>query len=83
MYFSGSKTSYTSRGNIFVHVVERRNPSGCETLKDKKHRIVCYLCEMVMQLCLRPSDNISSDPGCEAFALVYDKGYDDVNMYLA
>jgi hypothetical protein len=30
-----SKTSYTSRGNSFVRVVERRNPSGCETLKDK------------------------------------------------
>jgi hypothetical protein len=38
---------------------------------------------MVMHLCLRPSDNISSNPGCEAFALVYDKGYDDVDMYLA
>lgn len=35
-----------------------------------------------MQLCLRPSDNISSNPGCEAFALVYDKGYDDVDMNL-
>lgn len=63
--------------------LERRKPSGCETLKDKKHRIVCYLCEMVMQMCLRPSDNISSNPGCEAFALVYDKGYDDVDMNLA
>lgn len=49
-------------------------------MEDKKHRLICYLFETRLQLCLSPFDNISQNPGCESFALVWDGGYEDVDM---
>jgi len=52
--------------------LDRRKPKGCETLEDKKHRLLCYLFETTLQMCLNPFDNISENPGCEAFCSVWD-----------
>jgi len=63
-----------------LHFLDARKPIGCRTLEDKKHRLICYLFETTLQLCLSPFDNISQNPGCESFALVWDGGYEDVDM---
>ena len=63
-----------------ITMLNKRRPSGCKTLSDKKHRLVCYLFESTLQMCLSPSDNLSQNPGCEAFSHVWDEGYEEINM---
>ena len=63
-----------------ITMLKKRRPSGCKTLSDKKHRSVCYLFESTMQMRLSPSDNLSQNPGCEAFSHVWDEGYEEINM---
>ena len=35
-----------------ITMLNKRRPSGCKTISDKKHRLVCYLFESTMQMCL-------------------------------
>ena len=63
-----------------ITMLNKRRPSGCKTLSDKKHRLVCYLFESTMQMCLSPTNNLSQNPGCEAFSHVWDEGYEEINM---
>ena len=66
-----------------LRFLDERKPKGKQLLQ-KKHRLVCYLFETTLQLCLSPVDNISSNPGCETFAMVWDEGFAsmDVDAYL-
>ena len=57
-----------------ITMFNKRRPSGCKTLSDKKHRLVCYLFESTMQMCLSPSGNLSQNPGYEAFSMFGMKG---------
>ena len=46
----------------------------CTTIEDKKRRLVCYLLETTIQLCLTPDDDLSENPRCECFSMVHDCG---------
>lgn len=35
-----------------VHYLERKNVKGSNTLEHKKYRLVCYMFETIVQLCL-------------------------------
>ena len=50
-----------------IQYLERKNVRGCNTPEDKKHRLVCYMFETILQLCLDKNDNVSQNPGCESF----------------
>ena len=50
-----------------ITMLNKRRPSGCRTLGDKKHQLVCYLFESTMQI-------------CEEFSHVWDEGYEEINM---
>ena len=39
--------------------------SRAMTIKDRKYRHLCYLCELAYGVCIAPKYNISSNPGCE------------------
>jgi len=46
-------------------------------LSDKKHRLICYFFESIVQMLLSPLGNILCNPGCESFSLIFDEGYDN------
>ncbi|GFH54008.1 hypothetical protein CTEN210_10484 [Chaetoceros tenuissimus] len=54
-----------------VHYLDRKNVRGSNTLEHKKHRLVCYLFETIVQLCLDANMNVSQNPGCETFCGVW------------
>ena len=45
------------------------------SLEHKKHRMVCYLLETALELCLEPRRNVSSSLGFESFIIKINKGF--------
>ncbi len=45
------------------------------TLEYKKHRMVCYLFETALELCLEPKHNVSSSLGFESFIIKINNGF--------
>ena len=41
----------------------------------KKHRMICYLLETALELCLEPKHNVSSSLGFECFVIKINKGF--------
>lgn len=50
-----------------LNYLENKNATGCNAMLDEKHRLVCYLFETALGLCLCPLDNVSENAGCECF----------------
>ena len=59
-----------------INYLNERKPKGCVSIEDKKHRLLCYFFESSIQTMLSPLNNVSRNPGCETFSLVFDEGYD-------
>ena len=52
----------------YLHTEERLKQNRSElTLEKKKDRMVVYLFETVLALCIKEADNISSNPSFELF----------------
>ena len=50
---------------------------GWSALACKKHRLICYFFESLMQTLLSLLSNVSQNPKCETFLLVCDKDYNN------
>ena len=50
-----------------LNYLENKNTTGCNTMLDKKHRLICCSFETSLGLCLYPLDNVLENPGCECF----------------
>jgi len=50
---------------------------GDRDLKDKKHRMVCYFFETILEFCIAPRDNVSKSLGFETFILKINSGADE------
>ena len=46
-----------------------------KSLQYKKHRLVCYLFETVLALCIAPDENVSSSLGFESFFMKIIDGF--------
>ena len=58
------------------HTVERLKANRADmTLEKKKERMVVYLFETVLGLCIKESDNVSSNPSFELFNGRFGGGY--------
>ena len=64
--------------NIVAYLDTRQR---ARTLGYKKHRMVCYLLETALELCLEPKHNVSSSLGFESFIIKINKGFggDELN----
>ncbi len=65
--------------NIVAYLDTRQR---VRTLGYKKHRMVCYLLETALELCLEPKHNVSSSLGFESFIIKINKGFggDEMNV---
>ena len=56
-----------------VNCLSSRKRKGCISLEDKKHILICYSFESVMQNFLSLLSNVSLNPGRETFSLIFNE----------
>ena len=64
--------------DTYVHnYLNLRKRRGCVTLEDKKHRLLCYFFDSTVETLTNILSNVSGNPGCEIFSLIFNKGWNN------